>query len=218
MVNEKVLAAIKSARDISTKRNFNQSFDIAINFKNINTKKPEGKIRTEVKLPNPPAGIKIGIFADTSIPQVLKMGDKVILISKDQLEGLAKNKKAAKTLAKQASGFLAEAPLMPQVAKALGPVLAVRGKMPRPVPPALLDLGPMVENAAATVRIAVKDSPVVHMRVGTEDMKDEQIAANIEAVLKAVLAALPKGKEQIKSAIIKLTMGKPVKMEATVWT
>lgn len=217
MVNEKILAAIKSARESSAKRNFRQSFDMAINFRSIDTKKPEGKIKAEVRLPNPPAGIKIGIFADTSIPQVRKLGDKVILISKDQLEGLAKNKKAAKTLAKQVNGFLAEAPLMPQVAKALGPVLAVRGKMPRPVPPTLPDLGPIVDNAAATVRIAVKDSPVVHMRIGTEDMKDEQIAANVEAVLKVVLAALPKGKEQIKDAIIKLTMGKPIKMEATAW-
>lgn len=217
MVNEKVLAAIKAAREGSAKRNFRQSFDMAVNFKNIDPKKPEGKIKAEIRLPNPPAGVRIGIFADTAIPQVKKLGDRVILISKDQLEGLAKNKKAAKALAKQAGAFLAEAPLMPQVAKALGPVLAVRGKMPRPIPPTLPDFGPVVDITAATVKIAVKDSPVVHLKVGTEDMKDEQVAANVEVVFKAILSALPKGKEQIKDAVIKLTMGKPVKMDAMSW-
>ena len=216
MVNEKVLTAVKSAREGSPKRNFKQSFDMAINFKNLDPKKPEGKIKAEIRLPHPPAGVKIGFFADSAIPLVKKLGDRVILVSKDQLEGLSKNKKAAKNLAVSVGGFLAEAPLMPQVAKALGPVLAVRGKMPKPVPPTLPDFSQAVDNAAATVRVAVKDSPVVHLRIGTEDMTDEHVAVNIEAVFKSVIAALPKGREQVKNGIIKLTMGKPVKMEAPV--
>ncbi len=216
MVNEKVLAAIKSAREGSPKRNFRQSFDMSVNFRSIDTKKPEGKIKAETRLPHPVAGVRMGIFTDMMIPQAQKLGDRVVIISKDQVEGYSKNRKAAKILAKSVAGFLAEAPMMPLVAKSIGPVLAVRGKMPKPIPPTLADLGPVVDNAAATVRVAVKDSPVVHARIGTEDMSDEDVAENAEAILRAVVAALPKGKEQVKDAVIKLSMGKPVKFQVNL--
>ena len=216
MVNEKIMAAIKTVRSSSTKRNFKQSFDLSVNFRSLDIKKPEGKIKAEIRLPHPVAGVRIGIFTDMMIPQAKKLGERVVIISKDQLESYLKNKKAAKTLAKSVSGFLAEAPMMPAVAKNLGPVLAVRGKMPKPIPPTLPDLNSVVDTAAATVRLAVKDSPVVHARVGTEDMTDEQVAGNIEAILKAIIAALPKGKEQIKDAVVKLTMSKPTKFQVSI--
>ncbi|MEM5804350.1 MAG: 50S ribosomal protein L1, partial [Candidatus Aenigmatarchaeota archaeon] len=62
------------------------------------------------------------------------------------------------------------------------------------------------------VRVAVKDSPAAHCRIGHEDMSDEDIADNAFAVVKAVESALPKGINQIRNAYVKLTMGKPVKI------
>jgi len=212
MVDEKVINAIKSARERAKKRNFKQSFDIAINLKNVDLKKPENRIKTEVLLPNPvKKELKIGFFADMLIPQVKKY-QNVILIKKDEIENYGKNKKAARALAKACIGFLAEAPLMPKVAKALGPVLAVRGKMPKPVPPTVRDIKPIIDRVRASVKVAVKDNPVIHCRIGTEEMSDEQIAENAEAVISAITSALPKGKEQIKDIYIKLTMGQAVKI------
>ncbi len=210
-MSEKTLAAIKKARE-SSKRNFKQSFDLSINLKNVDLKRPENKVKTEVTLPHPVATIaKVGIFADLLIPKAKDIND-LVLIRKDQIDSYAQNKKAAKALANSCIAFVAEAPLMPQVAKVLGPFLAVRNKMPKPIPPAIADLKPIVERSKNSVRLILKDSPVVNCRIGFEDMDDNKVSENIEAAIAAVAAALPKGKEQIKNAFVKLTMGKPAKI------
>lgn len=211
-MKEKLLEAVKAARECK-KRNFKQSFDLAVNLRNVDLKKPENRIKTEAILPHPvKKEVKIGFFADMLVPQVKKYSE-LMLIKKEDIEDYAKNKRSAKRLAKICHTFLAEAPLMPIVAKALGRVLAVRGKMPKPVPPTVKDLKPLIERTKSSVRLTVKDSPVIHCRIGTEDMKDEELAENAEAVIKAIISALPKGKEQIKDVYLKLTMGKSVKVQ-----
>jgi len=214
MADEKLIKAIKAAREGSKKRNFKQSFDIAINLKNTDVKKPEGKIKAEVALPHLAgrAG-KIGFFADALIPQAKKYPEDILLIRKEELEAYGRDKKAAKAVASSCTTFLAEAPLMPMVGKWMGQVLATRGKMPKPVPPTIPDIKPLIERTKLSVKLAVKDSPAMHCRVGDEGMPDEKVAENCAAVLAAVEAALPKGREQIKNVYIKLTMGKPAKLE-----
>lgn len=44
-------------------------------------------------------------------------------------------------------------------------------------------------------------------------MKDEEIADNIISAYNTILNSLPKKKENVKSVMIKLTMGKPIKLE-----
>lgn len=211
MAEEKIVETIKKAREAAPKRNFKQTFDLAVNLRSIDLKKPENKIKLETNLPHGLGkSVKIGIIADMLIPAA-KALDNVVLVRKDELEGLGRNKRAAKALAAQCRALIAEAPLMPLVGKFLGPVLAPRGLMPKPVP-ANANLGPIVKQLSSMVRLNIKDSPVLHCAVGSEDMADEQIAANAESVLKVIEAALPKGKEQLRSAVIKLTMGKPVKI------
>lgn len=201
--------AIKKARE-SKKRNFKQTFDLAINLKNIDLNKPENKIKTEITLPNGLGKtVRIGFFADTLIPK-LKGLENIVLIKKDEIEKLGKNKKLAKKLANQCSYFIAEAPLMPLIGKNLGPVLAPRNKMPRPVPPTA-DPKPIIEGASKIIKISLKNSPVIHCPVGIEDMDDKQIQENIETIIREIISALPKGKEQIKNCYLKLTMGKSIK-------
>lgn len=210
MVEQKVLDAIKKARE-GDKRNFKQSFDLAINLKSIDLKKPENKIKTEVKLPHNYKSSKIGIFADNLIPQAKDL-ENVLLIKKEQIEPYGKNKKEAKKLARSCGYFLAEAPMMPLVGRFLGPFLAPLNLMPTPVPPTTSNLKGLVDQKRDIIKIQLKDSPTIHMPVGHEEMKDEEVAENIDTAVKAVMASLPKGKEQIKNIIIKLTMGKPVKV------
>jgi large subunit ribosomal protein L1 len=213
MPEAKILEAVKKARELAGARKFKQSFDLAINFKNMDMKKAENRIKAEITLPTaPPRLAKIGIIADALIPAARKFGDKIVLITKGELDDYARNKKAAKKLASSCGAFFAEAALMPLVGKNLGQVLAPRGLMPKPIPPTA-NLDPIVARASGLVRIAAKDSPSVHCRVGVEEMTDEEIAANVEAVLKAVEPILPKGRDQLRSAFVKTTMGKPVKIE-----
>jgi large subunit ribosomal protein L1 len=214
MTDEKLIKAIKIAREGSKKRNFRQSFDIAINLKNIDVKKPEGKVKVEVSLPNAAGkAAKIGFFADALIPQAKKYPEDILLIRKEDLEAYGRDKKAAKAVASSCATFIAEAPLMPMVGKLMGQVLATRGKMPKPVPPNIPDIKPVIERAKSSVKLSVKDSPALHCRVGDEGMIDEKVAENCATVISAIEAALPKGREQIKNIYIKLTMGKPAKLE-----
>ena len=208
---DKILDAIKKARE-AEKRNFKQSFDLAINLKNMDMKKPENKIKAEVKMPN---GIgkpgKIGLILDTMTSQADGM-ENVIVINKAQLEGYQKNKKEAKKIVKQCRYFLAEITVMPMVGKILGPILAPKNLMPNPIP-ASANLHSVVEEKIDVFKIQLKDSPTIHIPVGTEDMEDQKIAENIDTVIKAVIAKLPKGREQVKNFVVKLTMGKPSKFK-----
>lgn len=213
MPDEKFLAAIKAAREGSKERKFKQTFSLIINLKNLDMKKPESKIKTEISLPH---GFgkdrKIGVFADALVPQAKSLED-VFLIRKEEIESYGRNKKLMKNVARECWSFVSEAPLMPAVGKAFGPVLAVRNKMPKPIPPQLQNLKGAVELAKKSVRVALKDSPVVQIPIGSEDFDDNKVAENIEVAIKAMETAAPKGKENLKNAFLKLTMGKPVKIE-----
>jgi large subunit ribosomal protein L1 len=210
-MEEKILEAVKKARD-TDKRNFKQGFDLAINLKNIDLKKPENRVKTELSLPNNTGRkSKVCVIVDVLIPQSNDL-ENVIVIKKNDLEKLGKDKKAARKIAKQCSYFIAEAPLMPLVGKNLGPILAPRNLMPLPISPTA-DLKSNVESRKNIMKIQLKASPAIHLGVGSEDMEDEKIAENIDAVIKAVVNILPKKKEQVKNYVVKLTMGKPVKFK-----
>jgi large subunit ribosomal protein L1 len=210
-MREKILSAIREVRSRAKKRNFVQSFDLAINLRNIDLKKPENRIKTEIELPHKPKKRKICIIADLLVPEVKKLEDEeVFLLRKEDIEKIT-SKKEAKKIAKEYDYFLCEAPLMPLVGKNLGIALGPRNKMPKPIPPNV-QLKPLVESAKRTIRIAVKDSPVIHCIVGKEDMEDEKIVDNIEAVLERIKSLLPKGETQIRDAYLKLTMSEAVKI------
>lgn len=102
---------------------------------------------------------------------------------------------------------------MPKIGRYLGRYLGPRNKMPVVVPPTMTNIEPIVEKLKKTVRIQLKDNPVVHAPVGTEKMSDEQLAENIEAVLNAIIGKLERGENQIRSVYVKTTMGPAVRVE-----
>lgn len=200
--------AIKEARN--TKRNFKQTFDIIISLRNIDLKRPENRIKIDVNLPKGTGKpVKSAIVADVLLPYAKDI-ENLIVISKDDLERI--NKKQIKKIASEVSFFVAEAPLMPLVGKQFGQVLAPRGMMPKPLPPTLKDLKAPIEKFSKDIKINVKTSPVVQAPLGTEEMSDDDIHSNAKAVIGAVSAALPRGRDQIKSMLVKTSMGKPVKV------
>ena len=101
---------------------------------------------------------------------------------------------------------------MPLIGKILGPILAPRNMMPSPIPPTLTDVKGLIAKRKNLIRIHLKESPVIQLSVGNEDMDDSKIADNVEATVSAIVAVLPKGKEQLRNIMIKLTMSKPVKV------
>lgn len=204
-MTEKILKIIKELKEKSKKRNFPQTFDLIINLKEFDVKKPENKFSEDFVLPfGKGKESKVVIFADA-----IKT-DKCEVVGTDEIQKLAKNKRAAKKVARQVDFFLAEPKLMPLIGKALGVYLGPSGKMPKIITG---NVDSLVENYKKSVRIRVKDSPVIQCSVGNEKMKEEEIVENIKSVLKFLETKLPKGKHNIKEVLLKLTMGKPMKIE-----
>jgi large subunit ribosomal protein L1 len=201
-----LLEAIKKARENSKKRNFVQTFDLIVNLRGIDTRKPENRINEIVELPyGIGREIKIVVFSDE-----IKELEGVEIVNSKEIEEIAKNKRLAKKLAKNTDFFVADPKLMSIVAKNLGRFLAPRGKTPKPI---LGDIKKMIESLKKSVRIRIKDAPVIQCPVGVETMKDEEVEANVTKILRFLEERLPKGKANIKNIIIKLTMGEPVKVE-----
>jgi large subunit ribosomal protein L1 len=129
-----------------------------------------------------------------------------LVITPDELGAIADDKKQAKKIANSTTYFIAEAPLMAVVGKRLGTVLGPRGKMPKPIAPGA-DPTAMIEGLRKSVSIRTKDRMTFHAPVGTAEMTAEQIADNIELILKRVESKLEKGQHNIASAYVKTTMG-----------
>ena len=192
-------------------RKFKQSIDLAILLKNVDMNLPKNRIDEDIILPKgrgKPA--KIGVFAQgEGATRARKVADAVI--QPDEFESLQKNKRQFKKTVNEMTYFLAEAPLMANIGKTLGTVLGPRGKMPRPIPPGA-DPSPQINNLRNTVKVRSKDRKVFHCIVGTEDMSPEDLAENIEAVLKRVEARLEHGRMNLGSVVVKTTMGPGVRV------
>jgi large subunit ribosomal protein L1 len=55
--------------------------------------------------------------------------------------------------------------------------------------------------------VRTKDKKTFHVPIGTKEMSPEDIAENLDVVLKRIIAKLERGKNSIKSAYLKSTMG-----------
>ena len=211
-MKQDILEAVKKAKEESKPRNFTQSIDVVITIKDLDVKKPENRIDEEVLLPNGRGkDVKIAFIADGELALLAKNAGADMVINKGELEEMGKDRKEAKKIANRHDFFVAQADMMPLVGRFLGPVLGPRKKMPKPVP-ATAKPEPIMERLKSTVKVRIKDQPVIQALVGTQDMEDELIAANIDAVLAVLDQKLEKGRNQIKSMYVKTTMGPVVRV------
>lgn len=206
MANEKILSAIKQLREKGSKRNFSQSIDLVVSLKELDLKKSESKFIDEVVLPHGRGKeASVIVFSDT----VKDAGEAQVFTGND-LNNLSKNKRSAKKLVANTDFFLSEPKLMPVIGKVLGQFVGPRGKLPKIISG---DVKGVVNNLRKSVRVRIKDSPVIQCLIGKESMKDEEIAENAEAVLNFLEKKLPKGKNNIGKLMLKMTMGEPVKID-----
>ncbi|HOI39961.1 MAG TPA: 50S ribosomal protein L1 [Methanobacterium sp.] len=206
-MKQEILEAVKKAKEESKPRNFTQSVDVVITIKDLDVKKPENRMDEEVLLPNGRGkDVKIAFIADGELALQAKNAGADLVIKKPELEEMGKDRKEAKKIANRHDFFVAQADMMPLVGRFLGPVLGPRKKMPKPVP-ANIKPEPIMERLKSTVKVRIKDQPVIQALVGTQDMDDELIVDNIEAVLNVLDQKLEKGRNQIKTMYVKTTMG-----------
>jgi large subunit ribosomal protein L1 len=207
-----LLTAIKEVKSKSNERKFSQSIDLAIHLQNIDMKKPEGRIQERIELPNAVGkAINVCVIATGGMALKAKKAGAKMVLERPDLEALVGDKKKQKNIAKKYDLFIAEAPLMPLVGKSLGASLGPRGKMPTPVPPNA-DINEHLEKHRKMVLVRMRGQPVLQCRVGSEDMKDEEIAENVQAVVRRIEAKVKRGIKNFKSVHLKTSMGSSVKV------
>ncbi len=211
MADRKVVGAIEKALEAAKPRNFPETVEIAVNLRDVDLSVPRNRIEDEIVLPKG-RGRKVRVVLFASGEMAVKARDVADrVIPPEDIEGLAEDPQTAKRLAREHDFFMAEAPLMPAIGRRLGTVLGPRGKMPRPVPPGT-DPAPIIQNLKNAVKVRTRDKPTFHAPVGTREMKADDLAENLETVLKRVEARLPRGRFNIGSVYVKTTMGPAVRV------
>jgi large subunit ribosomal protein L1 len=209
----KILEAVRTAIESAPERKFSESVDLTVNLKNIDMAQPKNRIDETILLPQGtgrPVGI--AVLGKGEITTQAKEAGVDLIIGPEEIERLGGEPREARKMANQYRFFLAETAMMPLVGRYLGVRLGPRGKMPMPIPQGT-DIRPIVDRLRSSVKIRTKDKKVFHARVGTTTMEPEQIAENVDAILKRVEAALEQGPLNVRSVYVKTTMGPAVKVE-----
>jgi len=207
-----ITKALSEVRSKTEKRKFNQSIELAVRLREIDFKKPESRISENLELPTPTSkDVKIAVVAGGDLATRARAAGADIIIGREDLEKMGREKKQARKVAQNYDFFVAEAPLMPLVGKSLGQILGPRGKMPTPIPPTA-PIDDIIKRHRRNVRLKMKDQAVVQCKVGTEDMTDDALVQNIQTVISRLEAKLEKGPKNIKSIAVKASMGPPVKI------
>ena len=206
-MSQEIEEAVKKVLEESKPRNFTQSIDVVITINDLDVNKPENRLDEEVLLPNGRGkDVTVAFIAEGELAYQADKAGADIVIDKEKLEELGKNRPEAKKLANSYDFFVAQADLMPTVGRFLGPVLGPRKKMPKPIP-ASANPEVILGRLKSTVKIRVKDQPLIQSIVGSEDMTEAQIAENIDAVIDVLDRNLEQGSKQIKAMYLKTTMG-----------
>jgi large subunit ribosomal protein L1 len=189
------------------KRKFDQSIDLIVNLRGINLKKEN--ISAIINVPNKIKDKKVCGF-------LTKRSELVKTVTNLDFPKY-KEKKALKNLVKNFDFFIAAAPLMPAVATTFGKILGPAGKMPSPQMGILASeddkaIGEMLERIANSIKIRAKEASI-KAGVGKESMPDDKIIENITAIYNGIVNVLPIKKDNVRNAMIKLTMSKPIKVE-----
>jgi len=207
-----LVKAIREARQKAKKRNFRQTFELIVAFEGLNLKDPSSRINEVLTLPNPMVGkeAKVCVIAEGDLALKAKDVKADLVLGKAEVQKCQADKKYAKKLAKTYDFFLAQADLMPVIGRALGPFLGPRGKMPSPITLGT-DLAALISRLRNSIRLKIRNNPVVQCKIGVEDMEDEKVAENAKVVLDFLKEKI-KHPARIKSVYVKLTMGPPVEV------
>ena len=190
------------------KRKFVQSVELAVNFRGIDFSKTDNRLNLAIVLPQGKGKeSKVAAFVDDPNMARKLSANQVRIIDSKELQAMTgDSRKQNEMLGYE---LLAQPNLMPVIAKVLGQFLGPRSKMPKPIAG---DVDAMVKNIGKSIYIRSKGKyvPTVHCMIGTEGMKIEDMAANIDAVLGDIIKKV--GKQSIRSVYLKLTMSKPLKI------
>ena len=209
MADSEIETAVDRALGDAPDRNFQETVDLAVNLRDLDLQDPSNRVDESVVLP---AGTgqetRIVVFAEgETAVRAEDVADGVY--SGSDLEDLEDDE--AKDLADDTDFFIAEEALMQDIARTLGTILGPRGKMPDPLSPDD-DVVETVNRLKSTVSLRSGDRRTFHTLVGSDAMDAEDIADNIDVILRRLHADLEKGPQNIDSVYVKTTMGPSVEV------
>jgi large subunit ribosomal protein L1 len=209
--NQQLAELVKKGKDQSKQTKFTQSLDVIVTLKDLDPKKTDLNINEIVYLPHPTSKqAKVCFIGSGDLAVRAKNAKANMVLDQSQLENYGGSKKDAKKLARSYDFFLADTALMPRIGRVLGQALGPKGKIPTPVPPNA-PVEAMINRMRTAVRIRSRGSLGVMAKAGDSNLSEPDIAENIQAVVTAVVKKLPNGDRNIKTIMIKTTMGKPAK-------
>lgn len=203
---------IKVLKENSKKRNFTQTFDLIMNLKNMDLKKPEHKIDVGVSIKSElkPKKLKVCAIIEHDVVGADKVFDKVIY--QDELLKLKGDMDLTRKITQNFDKFVVQASIMPKFAQILGRYLGPLNKMPSPKLGMVItpksDLTTLAKKIQTTVHIQTKKNLVLQVSVGSEKESDDIIVENIKLVYDALMHAVPNQENNIKNVQLKLTMSK----------
>lgn len=204
-----VKEAIKHLNENSKERKFTQAYELIVNIKNVDLKNPENRFSDEIILENLSKQRKVGVIGSILSK---KAENADLIIDEKSLNEYVSDKKAFKKAISKVDYLIAEAPLMMKIGKEFGRILGPKGKMPKPLPPNA-DPKPIIDRLKKTVVLKLRETPVIQVLVGYEDMSPQDIENNISLVFNSILKHLPQNRQNIRSIYLKKTMSKPVKLK-----
>ncbi|HLC33135.1 MAG TPA: 50S ribosomal protein L1 [Candidatus Nanoarchaeia archaeon] len=207
--------AITALKTFPSKK-FKQSYEFIINLRDLDLKKPEEQVELWIALPHDKGrATKVAALIGPEMAETAKATCDLV-ITHDQFAKFAADKKAVKKLACDYDYFIAQANIMPDVAKTFGRVFGPRGKMPNPkagcVVPPNTNLKVLIDRLRKTVKVVAKTQPSIKVLVGKEGMAEDSIAENMNTVYTNVLHKLPSEFSNIRSILLKMTMTPPVRI------
>ncbi|MDS0474258.1 50S ribosomal protein L1 [Natrinema sp. 1APR25-10V2] len=209
MADSDIETAVARALEDAPDRNFTETVDLAINLRDLDLNEPSNRVDESIVLPSGTgqetrivviAEGETAVRAEEAADEVLS-GDDVADLDDDE----------AKDMADETDFFIAEEAMMQDIARHLGTVLGPRGKMPDPLSPDD-DVVETVNRLKNTVQLRSGDRRTFHTLVGSEEMDAEDVADNIDVILRRLHADLEKGPQNIDAVYVKTTMGPSVEV------
>jgi large subunit ribosomal protein L1 len=211
MADQELEEAVSRALEEAPERGFRETVDLAVNLRDVDLDDPSNRVDESIVLPGGTGQeTTIVVFAEGETAlRAEEVADDVL--DGDDLEDLGDDDDEAKDLADATDFFIAEASMMQDIGRYLGTVLGPRGKMPTPLQPDD-DVVETVNRMKNTVQLRSRDRRTFHTRVGAEDMSADDIADNVDVILRRLYADLEKGPQNLDSVYVKTTMGPAVEV------
>jgi len=202
--------AIKEVLHARKERKFIESVDLQVNLKNYDPQKDK-RFAGTLRLPNIcRPHMKVAVICDLlHEEQAKKQG--LTTMNMEDLKKLNKNKKLVKKMCSGFDAFLASESIIKTIPRVVGPHMNRVNKFPTSV--ALGDnIAEKATDLMATIKFQLKKVLCLGCCIGHVNMKEDEVRQNATLAINYFVSLLKKNWQNLKSAFIKSTMGKPQRL------